>query len=75
MNIWVISSIIAGLLILSGIVAVNIVTADQEYSGQSSCSTYNGNSDLCSTNSCTAQNNCGRSTCEATRGGSCGCNG
>lgn len=69
MNVLAIGAIIAGLLIIGSIAVVNAVNADEEI--------LEANTDTisCSTcgNSCSAERNCGRSTCGAVSGGSCGC--
>lgn len=69
MNLWIIGGIIAGALVMSALVIGALVTADapqEDFQGLS-CSTCG--------NSCTAESNCGLSTCGAVSGsGSCGCN-
>lgn len=68
MNAWIIVGIIAGVLLIGGLVIGNFVTADvsQKDSEVSSATTCG--------NSCTSQNNCGLQTCAVVNGGgSCGC--
>ncbi len=67
MNEWIIVAVIVGLLIVGSMVAGNIVTADQQESERTGCSTCG--------NSCNADINCGLANCEAVDGGSCGCGG
>lgn len=67
MNMWMLTAIILGILIIGGI-AVAALTTDQE-------STATAEKTSCSScgNSCTAENNCGLSTCGAVNGKTCGC--
>ena len=67
MNLWIIASVIVGLLIIGGVAVVNAVENNTENTEQIECSTCG--------NSCTAESNCGLSTCGAISGGSCGCRG
>lgn len=69
MNMWIITGLIVGLVIFAGIAIGNIVTADADQE------TNNLECSSCG-NSCTAQSNCGLSSCGAVSGsGSCGCRG
>jgi len=71
MKIWIIAGILIGMLLIAGIVisSTGLVAADvvddEETTETISCSSCG--------NSCTAQQNCGRATCGAVSGGSCGC--
>lgn len=69
MNIGIVIAVI-GLIAIAGFVFVSALQDEPD--------AIEGN-DLgdCSTcgNSCTAENNCGRATCGAVSGGSCGCGG
>lgn len=74
MKAWIIASIVMGLLVLGGFAVVSAIsnpnnsdsTTGLESDGTISCSSCG--------NGCTAQNNCGRSTCGAVTGtGTCGC--
>jgi len=70
MKIWIIAGIIVGMLLITGIVisTTGLVSADigdEEQTETISCSSCG--------NSCTAERNCGLSSCGATSGGSCGC--
>ena len=72
MKMWIMAGIIVGMLLITGIVisATGLVSAnvsDEEQVEETiSCSSCG--------NSCTAESNCGRATCGAISGGSCGCN-
>jgi len=66
MNRWIIVGIVVGLLVITGITAINGITTGQE-TNELECSDCG--------NSCDSQRNCGLSTCEAISGGSCGCRG
>jgi len=73
MKTWIIASIIMGLLVIGGIAVVQAVTdkpvettKTQEATGSPTCTGCGGG--------CTAQKNCGLSTCGAASGtGTCGC--
>lgn len=68
MNLWIISAVLVGLLVVAGVAVVNALP-DSNASGtaQKSCSGCG--------NSCTKESNCGLATCGATNGGTCGCRG
>ena len=68
MNLWMLTAIILGILIIGGI-AVTALTTQQE--------TETTETIECSgcENSCNAERNCGKATCGAVSGGSCGCRG
>lgn len=69
MNLWMISAIILGILILGGIAVTALTTQDNGTDTSkttTSCSSCG--------NSCNAEKNCGLATCGAVNGGSCGCN-
>jgi len=70
MNMWIISAIIAGLLIIGGIAVATIVNAQQEIQPATVIDATECTS--CG-NSCTVDNNCGLASCGAVSGGSCGC--
>ena len=67
MNLWIIAAVMIGTLMIAGVAVVNALSSTQEISttSQKSCSSCG--------NSCTAESNCGLSTCGATNGGTCGC--
>jgi len=74
MKLWIMASMLIGLLVLGGITLVNAISDDSDSvitstvtEGAISCSSCG--------NSCTAESNCGLATCGAVSGkGSCGCN-
>ena len=61
---WIIVGIIAGLLIVGGVAVVNAVTDQAEEVDCENCD-----------NSCSLERNCGKVSCGAVTGGSCGCRG
>ena len=70
MNTWIISAIVAGLLILAGVAVVSTVDAQPEAPSDtiieaSECTSCG--------NSCSLESNCGLASCGAVSGGSCGC--
>ena len=66
MNMWIITAIIAGLLIIAGVaVVLNAQTAQATQPTTIKCSGCQ--------NGCTADKNCGSATCGAVSGGTCGC--
>lgn len=71
MKMWIIAGIMIGMLLITGIVisSVGLVSADisdeEKTTETISCSSCR--------NSCTTESNCGRATCGAVSGGSCGC--
>lgn len=68
MKTWIIAVIIAMVLLAAGFVVIsNIQTAKADQPKQISCSGCNGQ--------CTADKNCGSSTCGAVNGKTCGCKG
>ena len=68
MNLWMIGAVIVGMLAIAGVFVVSTGTVNaSEEKEITTCSTCG--------NSCTAENNCGLSTCGAVSGGSCGCGG
>lgn len=67
MNLWMLTAIILGVLIIGGI-AVTALTTNQEYQKPTetiSCSSCG--------NSCTAEKNCGLATCGVVNGKTCSC--
>ena len=70
MNVWIISAIIAGLLILAGVAVVSTIDAHPEIQSDTVVETAEYAS--CG-NSCTLNSNCGLESCEVVSGGSCGC--
>ncbi len=72
MNLWMISAIIAGLLVISGIaIVMNTQPIQADESSPGSCA-Y-GSADCPYKRTCSAENNCGLSACGTARTGSCGC--
>ena len=67
MNLWIMAAFVMGVLAIAGIVVASVGVSANEGTEISSCSTCG--------NTCTAENNCGLSTCGAISGGSCGCGG
>ena len=68
MNIWILAAIILGILIIGGIAVTALTTQDVKKTTETiSCSSCG--------NSCSAEKNCGLSTCGAVSGESCGCRG
>jgi len=73
MKMWIIAGIMIGMLLITGIViaTTGLVSADigdeEQATETISCSSCG--------NSCTAESNCGLSSCGAVSGGSCGCRG
>ena len=68
MNLWMLTAIILGILIIGGIAVTALTTNQAEQKATektTSCSSCG--------NSCTAEKNCGLSTCGATNGKTCGC--
>jgi|WetSurMetagenome_2_1015567.scaffolds.fasta_scaffold183502_2 hypothetical protein len=70
MKTWIITAVVLGILLVAGIFVANINLAKAADSNPAqkvpSCSG-------CSGNSCTAEKNCGLSTCGAVNGGKCTC--
>jgi uncharacterized low-complexity protein len=63
MNIWIIAAAVIGLIAITGVVFVSSVSAtEQDEEQQETCG-----------QSCTAENNCGRASCQAAQTGTCGC--
>jgi len=73
MNLWMISAIVLGILILGGIAVTALTTQNNTDSIAGTTTTKNVGCSSCG-NSCTAEKNCGLATCGAVNGGSCGCN-
>jgi hypothetical protein len=69
MNNWIIMAVVIGLLLMAGIVvSIGISSADNtEDTKEDSYCNYG--------KECTEQRNCGRDSCGAAYGGSCGCRG
>lgn len=66
MNIWIITAIIVGTLVITGaFVVANVVEPEQQEIID--CNTCG--------NACTIQKNCGQASCGARTGSSCGCGG
>ena len=67
MNLWMLTAIILGILIIGGIVVTALTTnqEDQKPAEKISCSSCG--------NSCTTEKNCGLATCGAVNGKTCGC--
>jgi uncharacterized low-complexity protein len=67
MNLWIIAAVFVGILAIAGVAVVNALPESQSIptTNQKTCSSCG--------NSCTAESNCGLSTCGATNGGTCGC--
>lgn len=65
MNLWILGAIVLGLLAITGVIVFNIGTVNADESDTIACSTCG--------NACTAQSNCGLSSCGAVSGGACGC--
>jgi len=71
MNIWIVTAIIAGLLIIGGIAVASTVDAQQEI--QSDTIAEASECTSCG-NSCSVQSNCGLESCAVVSGGGgCGC--
>ena len=69
MNLWMISAIVLGILILGGIAVTALATQED-----TATTVKTGSCSSCG-NSCTAEKNCGLATCGAVNGGSCSCKG
>ena len=68
MKMWILTAIILGILIIGGIAVTALTTQEEQKTTETlECSSCG--------NSCTATSNCGRETCGAVSGGSCGCGG
>ena len=67
MNLWIMVAITIGLIAMAGILVTAWDTSKQREDNNLDCSSCG--------NSCTAESNCGLSTCGATQGKTCGCRG
>ena len=68
MNLWIMAVITVGILAIAGVLIFNMGTVNaDEGIDTSSC--------ISCGNSCTAESNCGLSSCGAVTGGACGCGG
>ena len=67
MNMWMLTAIVLGILVIGGIAVTALNTEPELESKQDSieCSSCG--------NSCSLESNCGLSACGAVNGGSCGC--
>jgi len=67
MKMWIIIAVIVALVLFGTIVVANFALADStsDDAEVTACETYG--------NSCTPKRNCGRATCGAVTGSSCGC--
>ena len=75
MNIWIISAIIVGVLLLGGLVLIaNTQIAQADVGEEKSCG-YSSGSECPYSGKCNADRNCGLSGCGAAKTGSCGCGG
>jgi len=76
MKAWIIASIILGVLVIGGFAAVSAISNSNSADDGAATLDTATKTVSCSScgNGCTAQTNCGRSTCGAVSGtGSCGC--
>jgi hypothetical protein len=75
MKTWIIASIIFGVLIIGGMAVVNAISDNSSNTIIEPVAEKTISCSSCG-NGCTAENNCGVSTCGAVSGtGSCGCGG